>query len=119
MDIEAFVHYCLSKKAATENFPFDKDTLVMKVGGKMFALSSLSDWEKGTPSVNLKCDPDKAAELRALYDDIVPGYHMSKIHWNTVMINRGVPDIMLKQMIDDSYELVYKSLTKKLQGEIG
>ena len=119
MDIELFVEYCSNKKAVTETFPFDKDTLVMKVGGKMFALSSLSEWEKGTPSVNLKCDPDKAAELRAQYDDIEPGYHMSKIHWNTVRINRGVSDAMIRELIDESYELVLKSLTKKQQAEIG
>ena len=119
MDIESFVNYCTSKKGVTETFPFDQDTLVLKVGGKMFALSSLSDWEKGMPSVNLKCDPDKAAELRAEYDDITPGYHMSKIHWNTVAINKAVPDAMIRQMIDDSYQLVLKSLTKKQQSEIG
>lgn len=119
MDVETFVQYCAAKKGVTETFPFDTDTLVLKVGGKMFALSSLKEWENGTPSVNLKCDPEKAAELRAEYDDITPGYHMSKIHWNTVAINRGVSDALVKQMIDESYQLVLKSLTKKQQSEIG
>ena len=74
MNLEAYYEYCLSKKGVTEHFPFDEDTLVFKVGGKMFALSSLSQWEKGEPSVNLKCDPEKAEELRAQYDDIKPGF---------------------------------------------
>jgi len=84
----------------------------------MFALSSLIQWEKGEPSVNLKCNPDDAQELRAQYNDIQPAYHMSKIHWNTVAINLDVPDIFIKKLIDDSYNLVFKSLTKKIQSEI-
>lgn len=118
MNLETFYEYCLSKKAVTEHFPFDEDTLVFKVGGKMFALSSLKQWEKQEPSVNLKCDPERALELRANYDAINEGYHMSKIHWNTVAINQDVPDAMLKALIDDSYDLVLKSLTKKIQAEI-
>jgi predicted DNA-binding protein (MmcQ/YjbR family) len=118
MNLETFYEYCLSKKAVTEHFPFDEDTLVFKVGGKMFALSSLKQWEKQEPSVNLKCDPERALELRANYDAINEGYHMSKIHWNTVLINQDVPDAMLKALIDHSYDLVFKSLTKKLQTEI-
>ena len=102
----------------TEHFPFDEDTLVFKVGGKMFALSSLSQWEKGQPAVNLKCDPERAEELRAEYDDIQPGFHMSKIHWNTIAINNEVQDKLFKVLIDHSYELVFKSLTKKIQTEI-
>jgi predicted DNA-binding protein (MmcQ/YjbR family) len=118
MNLETFYEYCLSKKGVTEHFPFDQETLVFKVGGKMFALSSLKEWEKGTPSVNLKCNPDYAEELRAQYGDIKPGWHMSKIHWNTIEINRDVPDSLIKELIDHSYELVFKSLTKKLQTEI-
>ncbi len=118
MNIESYFEYCLSKKGVTEHFPFDEDTLVFKVGGKMFALASLSQWEKGAPSVNLKCDPERAEELRAQYDDIQPGYHMSKVHWNTININRDVSDSLVKELIDHSYELVFKSLTKKLQAEI-
>lgn len=118
MNLETFYEYCLSKKAVTEHFPFDEDTLVFKVGGKMFALSSLKQWEKQEPSVNLKCDPERALELRANYDAINEGYHMSKIHWNTVAINQDVPNAMLKALIDHSYDLVFKSLTKKLQAEI-
>lgn len=118
MNLETFYEYCLSKKGVTEHFPFDEDTLVFKVGGKMFALSSLSQWEKGQPSVNLKCDPERAEELRAEYDGIQPGFHMSKIHWNTVAVNTSVSDGFVKELIDHSYELVFKSLTKKLQNEI-
>ena len=118
MNLETFYEYCLSKKAVTEHFPFDEDTLVFKVGGKMFALSSLKQWEKQEPSVNLKCDPERALELRANYDAINEGYHMSKIHWNTVAINQDVPDAMLKELIDHSYDLIFKSLTKKIQAEI-
>ena len=118
MNLETYYQYCLSKKGVTEHFPFDEDTLVFKVGGKMFALSSLSQWEKGTPTVNLKCDPDKAEELRAEFNDIQPGYHMSKIHWNTINVNQEVSDKMIKELIDHSYELVFKSLTKKIQMEI-
>lgn len=118
MNLETYYEYCLSKKGVTEHFPFDEDTLVFKVGGKMFALSSLSQWEKGEASVNLKCDPERAAELRAQYDDIKPGWHMSKTHWNTVAINKEVADTLVKELIDHSYELVHKSLTKKMQNEI-
>lgn len=118
MDLQNFYEYCLSKKGVTEHFPFDEETLVFKVGAKMFALSSLNQWEKSEPSVNLKCNPDDAEELRAQYEDIKPGWHMSKIHWNTVAINRDVPDTLVKQLIDDSYHLVFKSLTKKAQTEI-
>lgn len=118
MNLETYYEYCLSKKGVTEHFPFDEDALVFKVGGKMFALSSLSQWEKGSPSVNLKCDPERAQELRAQYDDIQPGFHMSKIHWNTIKINAAVEDLFIKELIDHSYELVFKSLTKKIQSEL-
>jgi predicted DNA-binding protein (MmcQ/YjbR family) len=118
MNLETYYEYCLSKKGVTEHFPFDEDTLVFKVGGKMFALSSLSQWEKGQPSVNLKCDPERAEELRAEYDVIQPGFHMSKTHWNTIALNESVSDVLVKELIDHSYELIFKSLTKKLQLEL-
>ena len=118
MNLETYYEYCLSKKGVTEHFPFDEDTLVFKVGGKMFALSSLSQWEKGQPSVNLKCDPERAEELRAEYDDIQPGFHMSKTHWNTIAVNESVSDTLVKEMIDHSYELVFGSLTKKNQNDL-
>ena len=118
MNIETFFEYCLSKNGVTEHFPFDKDTLVFKVGGKMFALSSLNQWEKGEPSVNLKCNPERAQELREEYESIKPGFHMSKTHWNTVQINHEVSDVLVKELIDHSYDLVFKSLSKKIQAEI-
>ena len=118
MNLENFYEYCLSKKGVTEHFPFDEETLVFKVGGKMFGLSSLTQWEKGAPSVNLKCNPEYAEELRAQYDVIKPGWHMSKIHWNTIEMNRDVPDSLIKELIDHSYDLVFKSLTKKGQMDI-
>jgi predicted DNA-binding protein (MmcQ/YjbR family) len=118
MTITDFYDFCLSKKGVTEHFPFDEDTLVFKVGGKMFALSSLSQWEKGNPSINLKCDPERALELRAEYDGINPGFHMSKVHWNTITVNSDVPAKLLHELITHSYELVLGSLTKKLQAEI-
>ncbi len=118
MTIDVYYDYCLSKKGVTEHFPFDEDTLVFKVGGKMFALSSLKEWENGKPALNLKCDPDWAQELRVQYDDIQAGYHMSKIHWNTVAVNNEISDTFLKELIDHSYDLIFKSLTKKIQTEI-
>jgi predicted DNA-binding protein (MmcQ/YjbR family) len=90
MDIQSFYDYCLAKRGVTEHFPFDEDTLVFKVGGKMFALSSLKEWENGTPSINLKCDPERGIELREEYESIKAGYHMSKVHWNTVDVNGDV-----------------------------
>lgn len=118
MNIEQYYDFCLSKKGVTEHFPFDEDTLVFKVGGKMFALSSLKQWENGTPSVNLKCDPQRALELRSDFEAIEPGCHMSKMHWNTVSLNSDVTDKIIYEMIDDSYNLIFRSLTKKIQNEI-
>jgi predicted DNA-binding protein (MmcQ/YjbR family) len=118
MNLETFYEYCISKKGVTEHFPFDKVTLVFKVGEKIFALSSLTDWENGEPSVNLKCNPDFALELRAQFSDIMPGYHMSKVHWNTININQSVSDTMIKELIDHSYQLIFDSLSKKSQNEI-
>ena len=118
MNIQQFYDFCLSKKGVTEHFPFDEETLVFKVGGKMFCLTSLKEWEKGTPSLNLKCNPERAEELRAEYEAIIPGWHMSKTHWNTIQINREVPDSLIKELIDHSYDLVFKSLTKKVQLEV-
>lgn len=111
MDIEQLRNYCLGKGQVTEGLPFDEETLVMKVGGKMFALFNIEHFE----SVNLKCDPDRAVELRSQYNDILPGYHMNKKHWNTVMINRGVPDQLIYKLVDLSYDLVYKGLPKRLR----
>ena len=109
MNIEYFREYCLSKPETIECLPFDENTLVFKVGGKMFALTDLLEPEF---KVNLKSDPEKALELREKYDDVLPGYHMNKKHWNTVMFEGSINDKILRQMIDESYELVVKSLKK-------
>ncbi len=118
MNIQQLYEFCLSKKGVTDHFPFDEDTLVFKVGGKMFCLSSLKEWEKGSPSLNLKCLPERAQELRSEYEAINPGFHMSKTHWNTVCFNSDVSNKMMYELINNSYDLVFKSLTKKIQNEI-
>jgi predicted DNA-binding protein (MmcQ/YjbR family) len=118
MNIQQFYEFCLSKKGVTEHFPFNDDALVFKVGGKMFCLTSLQAWENGTPSVNLKCNPEKALELRAEYEAINPGFHMSKVHWNTVDFNSDVSDQMICELINHSYELVFNSLPKKEKKEV-
>jgi predicted DNA-binding protein (MmcQ/YjbR family) len=116
MNIEEFRDYCLSKNQVTESFPFDEDTLVFKVAGKMFALVSL---EKRPVTVNLKCDPEKALELREEYEEISPGYHMSKIHWNTVTIDGSLSNKLIMELTDDSYNLVVKGMSKKKQKDLG
>ena len=103
MDIEQIRDYCLQKDEVEECFPFDEETLVFKGKGKMFLLASL---EKTPLSFNVKCDPEKAIELREQYPCVLPGYHMSKIHWNTVVIDGTLTTAQLKDMIDESYELV-------------
>ena len=118
MNIQQLYEFCLSKKGVTEHFPFDEDTLVFKVGGKMFCLTSLKQWEKDEPSLNLKCDPDKTEELRAEYEAKTPGYHMSKKNWNTVSFYSDFNDKIMCDLINDSYDLVFSSLTKKIQSEI-
>ena len=109
MDLELFREYCLSKPGATEDMPFGEGVLVFRVGGKMFALAPL---DAIPATANLKCDPDLALELRDRYEQITPGYHMNKKHWNTVEIESGIPIRELRTMIDHSYELVTKSLPK-------
>ncbi len=109
MNIEDLRDYCLGKKGVTEELPFDEDTLVFKVKGKMFLLTDLED----PTSVNLKCDPLKAVELREQFPAVIPGWHMNKKHWNTVLLDGSIPDEMIFRWIDDSYELVVAKLTRK------
>jgi len=116
MNIEEFREYCLSKTHVTESFPFDEHTLVFKVANKMFALSGL---EHKPSRVNLKCDPEKSIELREEYDEIVEGYHMNKKHWNTVVIEGNLSNEFIKELIDHSYDLIVKGLTKKVKKEFG
>ncbi len=114
MNIEQFRTYCIEKKGVSEGFPFDDKTLVFKVMGKMFALCGL---EHFPARVNLKCDPDRAIELREEYDgDIIAGYHMNKQQWNTVTLE-AVPTELLRELIDHSYELIINKFTKKLRAE--
>lgn len=116
MNIEEFRDYCLSKKGATESFPFDEKTLVFKVMGKMFALSGL---EHVPAAINLKCDPERSMELREEYDGLIySGYHMSGLHWNTIEIENRVPNTLLLELIDHSYDLVVQKLTRKLKAEL-
>jgi len=116
MNIETLRTYCLKKKAVTEEFPFGPDTLVFKVKGKVFLLTSLDG--EGL-QFNVKCDPDKAVDLRDRYDAVQPGYHMNKKHWNTVIVDGSISTQLLKEMIDHSYELVVQSLPKKIKEELG
>ena len=110
MNIESIREYCLVKPGVTESFPFDEDTLVFKVMGKMFCLMSLED----NCRMNLKCDPDYAVELREQYEgEIIPGWHMNKTNWNTVYFNGSLRDELLRQLIDLSYDLVIATLKKK------
>lgn len=116
MNIEQIREYCLIKKGTTESFPFDEDTLVFKVLGKMFALASLKCWERGEAAINLKADPEYSEELRAKYNSIRPGYHMSKKHWNTLYLHEGeLQPQLVKALIDHSYDKVVKGMTKKLR----
>ena len=102
MDIITLRDYCISKKGASESFPFGDDTLVFKADGKIFALVNLD----GDLSINLKCDPASAIDLRERYSSVIPGYHMNKKHWNTVILNGSVPDKEVFSWIDHSYELI-------------
>ena len=109
----------MNKKAVTEHFPFDNDTLVFKVLGKMFALASLKRWENGEGFINLKCDPEYAQELRAEYDSIKPGYHMHKQQWNSVYFHTGeLPTTLILKLIDHSYDMVVKGMTKKMRDSL-
>ncbi|MFC5910712.1 MmcQ/YjbR family DNA-binding protein [Streptacidiphilus monticola] len=103
---------CLEFNGAEETFPFGPDTAVFKVGGKMFALSAL---DPGRLQVNLKCEPDRAVELRKAYPAIVPGWHMDKRHWNTVSLDGTLPDDLVRELVEDSYDLVVAKLPRREQ----
>ena len=115
MDVESFRSYCLNKKGVTEEFPFDESTLVFKVMGKMFALVAL---ERLPSQCNLKCDPDRALELREEYDGlIIPGYHMSKKHWNTMLLDSLPPNLII-ELVDHSYDLVVSKLPRAIKEQM-
>jgi predicted DNA-binding protein (MmcQ/YjbR family) len=108
MNISYFRDYCLAKPGVTEDTPFDENTLCLKVLGKIFAITDVEFFE----SINLKCDPERAVELRERYDEITPGYHMNKKHWNTILMQGKVADKLILDLIDHSYELVFRNLPK-------
>jgi predicted DNA-binding protein (MmcQ/YjbR family) len=114
MNLEEIRKYCLLKSGVTENFPFDNQTLVFKVGGKMFLLTDVDN----TVSINVKCDPELAVELREKYDTITPGYHMNKKHWNTIAIHGNYPKSEFFSWIDISYDLVFNSLPEVVRKSI-
>jgi predicted DNA-binding protein (MmcQ/YjbR family) len=114
MNIEELREYCIAKPGVTEEFPFGEDTLVFKVKGKMFALTNLD----GEWNLALKCDPEKAIELREQYPEVRPGYHMNKTHWNTISMNGMLSDRFIFEMIDHSYELVVARLPLRLRNEL-
>ncbi|MCX6256486.1 MAG: MmcQ/YjbR family DNA-binding protein [Bacteroidia bacterium] len=111
MNIESLREYCLSKMAVSEDFPFDETTLVFKVGGKMFLLTDLS----GDLSISVKCDPEMAISLREQYPSVIPAYHMNKAHWNTIYIDGSVPDKLLFDWINHSYDLVVSGLPLRIR----
>ena len=119
MNIDLLRNHCLSKKGTTEEFPFDQDTLVFKVLGKMFVIAPLNRWESGENSVTLKCDPEYTDELRGQYQSIYPGPYVSNKHWNTIDIYKGElkPEFIL-ELIDHSYDMVVKGMTKKMREEL-
>jgi predicted DNA-binding protein (MmcQ/YjbR family) len=110
------IDYCLAKPAAMGDFPFDAETLVVKVGGRMFALLAA---EGGARTINLKCEPELAQDLRASYPGILPGYHMNKEHWNTVSYAGDLPEELLRSLVDGSYELVAGALSAKAREAAG
>ncbi|PTS94493.1 MmcQ-like protein [Pedobacter sp. HMWF019] len=108
MNIEELRDYCLQKPGSTEDFPFGDQTLVFKIGGKIFLLIGLEEGNR----FNAKCDPERAVELREQYDTIIPGYHMNKKHWNTIYMDGRLKRSLLHELIDHSYDLVLNSLPK-------
>lgn len=108
MNIEEYRNFCLTFQAATEEFPFNENTLVFKVMGKMFALCDVEEFE----SINLKCDPVLAVELRERFPEVKPGYHMNKKHWNTINMQSNLPDHLIKEWTRNSYDLVVAKLPK-------
>lgn len=116
MNIDTFRDYCLNKKGVSEGLPFGPDNLVIKVMGKMFTIASLDEVPL---RVNLKSDPERAIELREEFEDnILPGYHMNKQHWNTLILDGRLDPKLVFELIDHSYDLVVASLTKKLKKEL-
>lgn len=115
MDLNELRRYCLDRPGATEGYPFGPGVLVVKVGGKIFAIV-MEDEEP--PSVSLKCEPDIAVMLRESFEEVAPGYHLNKRHWNTVTVTERIADARVKEWIDDSYDLVVDSLPRKTRDSL-
>jgi predicted DNA-binding protein (MmcQ/YjbR family) len=111
MNIEDLREYCLRKPGVEESFPFGNETLVFKVGGKIFLLTGLAEGNR----FNAKCDPERAVELRERHPEVKPGYHMNKRHWNTVRMDGGLKSSEIREMIDHSYAIVVEGLQKKVR----
>lgn len=124
MTLKEFKKYCLNKKAVEESYPFGDEALVLKVAGKMFALTNVKELsisgtkEKAFHHISLKCDPDMAADLRRNFKDIIPGWHLNKTHWISLMMKGKLKDQLITDLIDQSYDLVVSSLPKKTQEKI-
>ena len=116
MDLETIRKYCLEKKSVTESFPFGETTLVFKVRGKIFLLIGLDNFPL---QFNVKCDPEKAEELREEYSSVIPAFHMNKKHWNTIILNGQIPLKQIREMIDESYQLVVRSLPVTERKKLG
>lgn len=124
MTFESFREYCLSKPGTTEDYPFDGSSVWIKVAGKLFALANAIEMKMGKEEVppfhfiNLKCDPERAIELREEHEAIQPGWHMSKKHWNSIYPKQGIKDSFIKELIDHSYEVVVAGLPKNVREEL-
>ena len=114
MNIESFRNHCIQKPGTTEEFPFGGNTLVFKVMGKMFALTDVDEFV----FINLKCDPEESVKLREQYPGVTPGYHMNKQLWNSILTDGSIPENLVVQLIDDSYNLITASLPRKLKDEL-
>jgi predicted DNA-binding protein (MmcQ/YjbR family) len=114
LNIEQFREYCISKPGVTEEFPFDEQTLVFKVGGKMFVLTDIDEFA----SMNLKCDPEIVIQRMDRYPAVKPGFHMNKKYWITVDVDGSINDKLLREWIDDSYNLVFAGLPERLKNKI-
>ena len=116
MDATDLRQWCLAQTGAVEDFPFGPEHSVFKVGGKVFAISAL----QRTPlEVSVKCEPELAVELRGTYAAIRPGYHLNKRHWNTVTLDGSLPDRLVRDLVEDSYDLVVSALPRRMRDELG
>ena len=115
MNLQDFRTYCLNLKNATEDFPFDETTLCFRIGGKIFAITDIIDQPF---RFNLKNTPEKIVELREKYNNIIPGYHCNKKYWNTIIPDSIIPNELIIELINDSYNLVFESLPKKMKIQI-